>query len=59
MATKVIREESSTGIVAVFAIVLLLVIGFVLYNQGYFGNDKADININLPNGQSISGSVSK
>lgn len=48
------RGESSTGIVAVFAIVLMLVIaGFIAWRAGVFGGGDSDrksldINVNTP-----------
>lgn len=58
MVTKVIKEQdSSAGIVAIIAILAVLLVGFFLYNQGYFGHNSTDVNINLPNGKTISGSV--
>lgn len=58
MATKeVIHTNSSNGIALVVLIVVILA-GFIAYQQGMFNNDK-DIEINLPGGKQISGSVSE
>lgn len=61
MTTKIVKVGDSSGSVLVLILVLvaLAVGGYVLYNQGYLGNKTTDININLPGGKTVSGSVSE
>jgi hypothetical protein len=59
MVTKVVNTGDSSG--GLFALIIVLVIiaaGFIAYQQGMFGN-KSTVEINLPGGKEITGSVTK